>query len=275
MEKNLNYPFNIFLNFVIFFAIPSWVFDTDLITALTEEITCGFPSAQHALAHSVSQYSDSEAEVWHICSKHLWHLQCLIKMTFVFSGFLRLSKYYNEFRSFQAKYLNPCSCLQQMSSEAVLTTSLIFGSLIETVSLQVLLNFLFPCSFFPPHYPLFSIQELRATSKPCPDFYGPLFFSCEGGPQEMQANPSVALCLPQVTGTNTDLCAAAAPACDSDPQVCSSPRRSSSLSFLSFLWKHRYGDFYTEVFSFAWAHQDERMMPLTLRQLLQTQPFHL
>lgn len=114
----------------------------------------------------------------------------MIKMTFVFSGFLCLSKCYNEFRSFQAKYPNPCSCLQQMSSEAVLTTSLISGSLIETVSLQVLLNFLFPCSFFPPHYPLFSIQEPRATSKPCPDFYGPLFFSCEGGPQEMQANPS-------------------------------------------------------------------------------------
>lgn len=36
-----------FLKLCSFFTIPSWVRGTDLITALTKEITCGFPSAQH------------------------------------------------------------------------------------------------------------------------------------------------------------------------------------------------------------------------------------
>lgn len=36
-----------FLKLCSFFTIPSWVCGTDLITALTKEITCGFPSAQH------------------------------------------------------------------------------------------------------------------------------------------------------------------------------------------------------------------------------------
>lgn len=169
-----------------------------------------------------------------------------IEMTFVFWGFLSLTKCYSEFRSFQANYPNPCHCLQQTSSEAVLITSLIFVSLIEMVSLQVLLNFLFPCSFFLSHYSLFSIQKLRGASKPCADhrafmdlFSSPLkvdqrksrqtpvwlFASLKWLPQTLG---SVQLWHPPATHTLR----------------CASWRwRSSSLFFLLSLWKHRSGDF--------------------------------
>lgn len=150
MEKNLNYPYNPFWNCVHFSPFPLG-FVAQIWSQHSPRKLLVVSLVHSTLACSVSQYFDSEAEVWHICSKHLWCLECLImliEMTFVFSGFLSLTKRCSEFRFFQANYPNLCHCLQQTPSEAVLTTSLIFGSLTEMVSLQVLLNFLIRCSFF-------------------------------------------------------------------------------------------------------------------------------
>lgn len=51
-----------FLKLCLFFIISSWVYDTDLITVLTKEITCGFSRAQH-IGIFCFQYFDSGADV--------------------------------------------------------------------------------------------------------------------------------------------------------------------------------------------------------------------
>lgn len=149
--KNVNYAYNPFRNFVHFlpfllgFVAEIWSQHSPrkllVVSLVHTTLACCFPifwlqsrSLTHLLKTSVVISVFDHAE---------W-----IKMTSVFSAFLSLTKCYSEFEFFQANYPNPCHCLQQMSSEAVLTPLLIFGNLIEMMSSQILLNFLFPCSFF-------------------------------------------------------------------------------------------------------------------------------
>lgn len=123
-----------FLKLCSFFTIPSCVCGTDLITALTKEITCGFPSAQHIGIFCFPIFWPWSRSLTHLLKTSVVfrvfdHAE-RIKMTFVVSVFLSLTKCYSEFRSFQANHSNPWG----VSFEAVLTTSFIFGSLIEMAS---------------------------------------------------------------------------------------------------------------------------------------------
>lgn len=110
-----------------FFTISSWVFDTHLITALTEEITCGLSSAQNTGIFYVPIFwlwtrHLNTTDVLSRCIRVFDHAE-LIEMTFVFSSLLSLTKCYSEFRSFQANYPKLCHCLQQTLSLAALTNS--------------------------------------------------------------------------------------------------------------------------------------------------------
>lgn len=117
-----------FLKLLSFFTISSWVYDTDLITALTKEITRGFSSAQHIGIFCIPIFwlwsrCLNTTDVLSRCIRVFDHAE-LIAMTFVFSGLLSFTKCYGEFRSFQANYPNPYHCLQNTLSEAVLTSYL-------------------------------------------------------------------------------------------------------------------------------------------------------
>lgn len=143
-----------FLKLCSFFTISSWVYDTNLITAVTKEITCGFSNAWHIGIFCFPIFwlwsrRLNTTNVLSRCVRAFDHAE-LIEMTFVFSGLLSLTKRCSEFRSFQASYPNPCHCLQKTLSEAVLTSSLVSGSLSEMPHevFQVLFNSLFPCRFF-------------------------------------------------------------------------------------------------------------------------------
>lgn len=189
-------------------------------------------SLEHSiLACSVSQYFDSEAEVWHICSKHLWCLESLIMLS--------ESKWPLFSQPF---FLSPnvtvsLDAFRHTTPTLPLSTANIFWSCADPLThiwqsywngvLTKPVKFSISPFIFSSHYSLLSIQKLRAVSKPWPPFL--LLWR---HPREIQAIPSVALCLPQVTGTNTNLCAAQhLPV----TQVCSSPSGSLSLLFLLFL----------------------------------------
>lgn len=151
------------------------------------------------LASSVSQYIDPEAEVWHICSKHLWCLECLIM--------LNGSKWPLLSQSF---FLSPNVTA---SLDLFRQTTPTLGDFHLKLCwpphsyLAVLLKW-YPVKFsislfiFSSHCSLLSIQKLRGASKPCPDNEASMGL-CEG---EIQVNPSVALPPSSAWHTHRPLC---------------------------------------------------------------------
>lgn len=124
-RRKISIIFTILFELGSFFTISFWVYDTALISALTKEIICGFSCVQHVGIFCFPIFWHwgrrlNTTDVLSRCIRLFDHAE-LIETTFVCSGLLVLTKCYCEFSSFQASYSNPCHCLQQTLSKAVLT----------------------------------------------------------------------------------------------------------------------------------------------------------